>query len=89
MFAPDAILDDGIFEIIVAGDFKRYEVPIILPKLIKGSYLPNPKIHVFRGKNISLTWAQERPGHMEGELLAENTFFEANLVPKSLRVIAP
>ncbi len=89
LFAPDAILDDGIFEIVVAGDFKRYEIPLILPKLIKGNYLPNPKIQVFQGKNITLTWAQERPAHMEGELLAANTFFEANLLPKSLRVIAP
>jgi len=89
LFAPNAVLDDGIFEIIIAADFKAYEVPIILPKLITGKYLPNPKIHVFRGKDVSLTWEKERPGHMEGELLAASADFKATLLPKSLRVIVP
>ena len=89
LFAPEARLDDGLFEILVAANFKKYEVPLILPKLIKGNYLPNPKIHVFRGKNISLTWAQKRPGHMEGELIKASTHFQAKLLSKSLKVLVP
>ncbi|HHO55277.1 MAG TPA: diacylglycerol kinase family lipid kinase [Trueperaceae bacterium] len=89
LFAPEAKVDSGSFQVLIAANIKRHEVPFILPKLINGKHLSNPKISIYNGKNISLSWQKERPGHMEGEMFAASSKFDITILPRSLKVISP
>ena len=88
-FAPHAVPDDGLLEIVVAAGFGRVGTLRILPKVIKGTHLGHPQVFTCRGQDITLEWATMRPGHMEGELLESATHFRIRVQPASLRVFAP
>jgi diacylglycerol kinase (ATP) len=88
-FAPDAKPDDGLLDVVIAGDFGRLGTLNILPKVLKGTHVGHPKIKILRGKEVRLEWARPRPGHMEGELLEPATTFDIRVQAASLKVFVP
>jgi diacylglycerol kinase (ATP) len=89
LFAPEAKPDDGLLDVVIAGDFGRLGTLGILPKVLKGTHVGHPKIKILRGKEVRLEWARPRPGHMEGELLEPATHFDVKVQAASLNVFAP
>jgi diacylglycerol kinase (ATP) len=89
LFAPDAKIDDGLLDIVIAGNFGRLGTLDILPKVLKGTHVGHPKIKILKGKEVRLEWSRARPGHMEGELLEPATTFDIRAQAASLRVFAP
>lgn len=87
LFAPEARNDDGVFDIIIAGDINLMGALRVLPKVLKGTHLADPKISVFRGTSVRIAVSEPVPGHLEGELLPLGQEYEARIVPKCLRVI--
>jgi YegS/Rv2252/BmrU family lipid kinase len=87
-FAPDARVDDGALDVVVIGDFQRLSTVMMLPRVIQGTHLRHPKIQLFRGQRIEMTWEHPRPGHTEGELVAPERRFVIELLPKALHVFA-
>jgi diacylglycerol kinase (ATP) len=88
LFAPEAKLDDGLLDVVIAGKFGRLGTLDILPKVLKGTHVGHPKIKFLRGKEIRLEWERPRPGHMEGELLEPATLFDIKIQATSLNVFA-
>lgn len=88
-FAPDAVLDDGLFDVIVAGDFGRMGTLGILPKVMRGTHLSSPRIHWIRARSVRLRWSRPVASHAEGELLESVADYEVKLLPGALRVLAP
>jgi diacylglycerol kinase (ATP) len=88
-FAPEARVDDGLLDIVIAGDFQRLSTVMILPRVIQGTHLRNPKVQLFRGKRVEVAWESPRPGHVEGELVAPERHFDVELIPQAMRVFAP
>jgi YegS/Rv2252/BmrU family lipid kinase len=88
-FAPQAKIDDGLLDVVIAGQFSRLGTLNILPKVMKGAHASHPNILILRGKDILLKWESPRPGHMEGELLLATNTFHIQIQPKSLNVFAP
>jgi diacylglycerol kinase (ATP) len=89
LFAPEAKVDDGLLDVVIAGEFGRMGTLNILPKVLKGKHVGHPNIHIFRGKELRLEWSRPRPGHMEGELLEPATTFDIQVQAASLKVFAP
>jgi diacylglycerol kinase (ATP) len=89
LFAPDAKVDDGLLDIVIAGNFGRLGTLGILPKVLKGTHVGHPKIKILRGKEIRLEWSRARPGHMEGEFLEPATIFDIKIQSASLNIFAP
>jgi diacylglycerol kinase (ATP) len=89
LFAPEAKLDDGFLDVVIAGKFGRLGTLDILPKVLKGTHVHHPKVKIVRGKTVKLEWSRPRPGHMEGELLEPATTFEVRIQTASLNVFAP
>ena len=50
--APEASLEDGIFEIVVMGDFGLGDAITGGIRVYEGRHLEHPKVEVFRGKRI-------------------------------------
>ena len=51
--APDARMDDGLFDIVILGDMRFVESLLNLPRLRRGTHLTHPKVRSRRGKRIT------------------------------------
>jgi diacylglycerol kinase (ATP) len=89
LFSPTAQVDDGLLDVVIAGNFGRLGTLGILPKVLKGTHVRHPKVNILRGKTVRLEWSKARPGHMEGELLGAATTFDISIQAASLKVLAP
>lgn len=89
LFAPDARLDDGAFDVLIAGAFGRLGTLGILPKLMRGAHLGHPKVHAVAARALSVTWSTTMTAQAEGEMLPRADCFEVRLLPRALRVLAP
>ena len=65
--APQAVIDDGWFDITVLGDFSLLEVFMNLSKLYKGTHLKLKKVKTFRAKKISAHSNQKVLLDVDGE----------------------
>jgi YegS/Rv2252/BmrU family lipid kinase len=88
LFAPDADLTDGSFEILVAGAVGRLGVLDLVPRVMRGQHLGRPKVHLFHGRRIAIRWQRPKPAHLEGELMEATVAYDIELRPASLRVFA-
>jgi diacylglycerol kinase (ATP) len=53
--APNALLDDGLFDIVILKDLSKVNLLISLPRVYKGTHLSHPRITSLRGKTIKVT----------------------------------
>ena len=57
LMAPDAEIDDGFMDIIVAGKFSRTSLLATLPKIFKGTHIHHPLVRQFRARKARIkTW---------------------------------
>ncbi len=84
--APNAVMDDGIFDIITLGDCGRLEIVQSINRVYKGTHLTHPKIRAYRGREVVVRSPDRLLLDLDGEQpgLAEAAFA---LVPACLEVI--
>jgi diacylglycerol kinase (ATP) len=57
MMAPEAKIDDGIMDIIVAGKMSQTSLLATLPKIFKGTHINHPAVRSFKAKKARIkTW---------------------------------
>ena len=83
---PDAVADDGLFDITVAGDLAKREVIQNIPRLFNGKFVRHKKISQFRSKKISVTSIPRAPLETDGEVFGYGDF-EAEILEKAIQVI--
>jgi diacylglycerol kinase (ATP) len=83
---PNAIPNDGLFDITVIKDVTKLEVISELGRLYKGTFVKHPKIEIFRTPNISI--ASDVPIYVQadGELLG-HVPVNFEIVPQTLKVM--
>ncbi|MBE0676585.1 MAG: diacylglycerol kinase family lipid kinase [Bacteroidales bacterium] len=83
---PNAIHDDGLFDITIIKRMRKSEIIRSLKKLYDGTILDHPKIEGYTGKNIIIN--SKPPIHLEadGESLGYSPI-EFNILPKAVNVI--
>lgn len=86
--APDAITDDGLFDVTVAGNLSRWEVIRNVPRLYNGSFVKNKKISRYRANRISIRSNEKLPIETDGEVLG-NHEVEIRIHPEKICVIVP
>ena len=85
--APQARMDDGLFDIVNIGDFSTVESVRYLPSLYRGTYLGLKKVRHYRGKTVEVEAAQEVLIELDGELAGKlPATFE--VVPGAVDIIA-
>ncbi|CAN5767223.1 diacylglycerol kinase family lipid kinase [soil metagenome] len=87
--APQAKLDDGLFDVVWSEEVSRDEVLKLIPRAFGSSLLEHPKVHMARAKEIEVELAEEVPAHVDGEMLEPTRNFRARVLPGALRVVAP
>jgi diacylglycerol kinase family enzyme len=70
--APDALLDDGLLEVVVMEDMSKLAfLTRILPKVFKGTHVHEPGVHVFRAREVLLSADRPFTMYADGDPIAE------------------
>ncbi|MFQ5458768.1 MAG: diacylglycerol/lipid kinase family protein, partial [Myxococcota bacterium] len=65
--APEAALDDGLFDIIISGDITKREMILHGGDIYKGEHLAHPKNRFLRGRRVTASAAEATLIDMDGE----------------------
>jgi diacylglycerol kinase (ATP) len=85
--APEARMDDGLFDIVNVGDLGTLEGLRHVPKLYKGTHLGLEKVSFFRGRKVEARSDEEVLLEMDGELVGRlPASFE--IIPDSVNITA-
>lgn len=87
LFAPSAKNDDGLLDVVVAGDVSLLGTLSLLPRVMRGRHLSHDQVHLIRGKSVRLDWEQARHAHAEGEPLGAVKRYEVVIEPGGLSVL--
>ncbi len=85
--APNAELDDGLFDVLIVGDISKPDFIFSLPRLYKGTHLTHRKIRLKQAREIEIASRNgPLPLQADGELLGEAPA-KFRILPKALKVI--
>jgi YegS/Rv2252/BmrU family lipid kinase len=88
LIAPDALLDDGEFDVVIVGEVGRLRFLGNLPKVFKGTHVEEDEVRVFRAPRLELSASRPFPVYADGEHLTDLPA-SLRLLPRALSVIAP
>jgi YegS/Rv2252/BmrU family lipid kinase len=86
MQTPNAIPDDGLFDITVIKKIRKGDVIMSLKMLYDGTILDHPRIEGFTGKDILIDSDPLIHLEADGESLGHSPI-EFKIIPKSIRII--
>jgi diacylglycerol kinase family enzyme len=86
MQAPEAIADDGLFDITVIKKISKFEVIKNVKNLYDGSFIRHPKVNTYRAKKVIIN--SESPVLFEADGESLGTFpLSFEIIPRCLSVI--
>jgi diacylglycerol kinase family enzyme len=85
--APAARIDDGRLELLRAGAMGRGGVLTLLPRLLRGTHLSDPRVALQPFQTLEVQAAEPVPLAVDGEYLGAFTRFSVRVLPAALRVV--
>jgi len=85
--APDAKVDDGVLDIIVAGDLGRWASLVALAKLYRGTHVNGRDVRAFRARTLDVELERELPTQADGEPVRARSL-AVRIRPGELTVLA-
>ena len=67
--APDALPDDGMFDVCLAESVSKLRILGLLPHFMKGTHIHQDTIKMLRTHKVAVTSSDDLAAHMDGELL--------------------
>ncbi|MGI5840406.1 MAG: diacylglycerol/lipid kinase family protein [bacterium] len=86
--APQAALDDGMFDVCVVRDLGKIGFLRAFPTVFKGEHTNHPAVSFYRGREVRITTAAPLTVQADGEVVGR-TPVTFTLVPRSLTVLVP
>ena len=83
---PDAVVDDGIFDITIIGKISRLKVARHVKDLYDGSYINLPEVTTYAGADIRIDSEPKVWLEGDGESLG-HTPFRFEILPQAIRVV--
>lgn len=88
VMAPDAEIDDGLFDVVVARGMGRIGILGLLPQVLKGQHMSNPKVLKFQTNKLTVQAVTPLPIHADGELTYSGAMnLEIEVLARKLEVI--
>lgn len=84
--APDALMDDGLFDIIILGDLSKMDLIRSFPLIYNGKHLSHPKVKLYRGSKIKVSCGGKGLIEVDGEIPGSYDS-EFELLPKALNIM--
>lgn len=78
---PDALIDDGQFDVMVLGPVSRFEFLRVFPKVFSGSHISHPAVKIVRGKEVEVH--SDAVAYADGERIGDLPI-RASISPRSL-----
>lgn len=85
---PDAVMDDGLFDIAWGQGLGRLELLSLVGKIYKGGHVGHPKVTFTRGSRVTARSDQPVAFHLDGDVVG-NLPLTLELLPKALNVVLP
>jgi len=86
MQTPNAIADDGLFDLTVIKKMRKGEIIRCLKRLYDGTILDHPKVESYTAKKIIINSEPKIHLEVDGESLGHSPI-EFDIVPKSVQII--
>lgn len=68
IMAPDAVIDDGFFDVVIARRVTRRKIIKLLPTIFKGTHVLDEKVDVYKARKISIKTDVPKKLIPDGEL---------------------
>jgi diacylglycerol kinase (ATP) len=86
--APEAELNDGLFDVVVVDDIGRFDLMVNFPKAYRGRHLEHPSFTAIRSRSVKIRTVTELPKMFDGDLCGTSPV-EAEVVPGGVRIAVP
>lgn len=83
---PDAVLDDGLFDVCIMEDMNRLSLVYHFPKVFSGTLKNLEQAGMHRTSEVKLSLSEPRYMHLEGEVLFGDQM-HFTLKPKGMKVL--
>ncbi len=85
---PDALLDDGVFDVCIARGLSKPQILALVPFVMKGTHTKKSSVRMARAARISVHSDAPLPVHADGEILYTAAHqLDIELLPHKLDVI--
>ncbi len=84
---PQALIDDGALDVLVAGDFNALQTLAMLPRLLLARHLSHPRVQTRRFRQLEIRSTQALPLATDGEYLGEAHTLAVQVAPGALQVL--
>jgi YegS/Rv2252/BmrU family lipid kinase len=84
--APEARLNDSLFELVIVGDVSKFDVLTNIGRLYRGTIAKHPKVKTFQAGTIELTSEEEVLIDLDGELVGRLPA-RFQILPKKISII--
>lgn len=88
LMTPDAILDDGMFDICIIEEVNKLKILRLFPKAIKGKHSSIKEVSFYRGRKVKINCNEEVSLNIDGEILRVREV-EFEIIPKGIKVVMP
>ncbi len=87
---PDAVMDDGLYDMAMANGLPRRRIMVLLPKVMMGTHTGDPALTFVRSTQIRIASPSALPVHADGEMISYNAdVLDISIQPKRLEVLTP
>lgn len=87
--APDALLDDGLFDVVILKDAPKWQYFAALPAMLNGKIYDADFIQHFRSSRVKITSDGEHYVHLDGEGMKMDGELNFEIKPKALKILVP
>lgn len=89
LIAPDAVVDDGYFDVVVAEQMPTLELMRVFPSIYSGTHITHPKVKVKRAKHVHIT---SPTGHkigldLDGEPSDGASVMSYEIIPQAIQIL--
>jgi YegS/Rv2252/BmrU family lipid kinase len=86
--APEAVVDDGQFDVCVIRGLSKPGILGLVPKVMKGKHITEKPVRMLRTRTITVSSDAPLPVHADGDILYTDAHrLEVEVLPGKLRVI--
>jgi len=87
--APNALINDGFFDLCIAEEVSRPRMLTLLPMFLKGTQIHEPEIQMKRANELKISAIKgSMPIHTDGEIIClESKEATIKIIPRALEII--
>ena len=87
--APNALLDDGLFEVVILKDAPRWQYFAALPSMLNSKIYNADFVEHYAARKVKISAQGENHVHLDGEGIIVKGDLNFEIKPAALKVLVP